>query len=479
MPASGTQTENRETAESPTAVRERPIARRSGPARWLSLPTRLMRREFGIGEASVVLMVSFFSSAVLGALRQALLNRQFGADETAGAYYAAARLPETLFTLVAGGALSSAFIPVLVSTRRGDGAAAAWRLTSLVLNTLVLTLTVLTVLGELLAPFAVRTLLVPGYSDAGKSDATALTRIMLLQPVVLAIGSVVTALLNSRNRFLLPALAFTSHNVGVIGGIGASMIWPSVGIYGPAWGTVAGSVLQVGLMLPGLRGDDLHYRPILDFRDAHLRDVLRLLLPNGLGLAVGFGSSIVDSSFASRLDNDAALPALHNAWLLVGLPVTLAGTAVGQAAFPRLAAHAAAGDIARMRWTLLRILGTAMALALPALIGLVALGAPAIDILFVHGRFHADDGDLTYKALLGYVVGLPAFVATELASRGLLALRDARTPFLTNCCQLVLRIVLCAALVGPFGLVGITLSSTLAAAAETAILLLVLRRRVW
>ena len=438
----------------------------------------LGRREFGVREASLVLMASFFTSAVLGAVRQALLNRQFGADETAGAYYAAARLPEILFTLVAGGALSSAFIPVLIGTRRADGEAAAQRLTGLVLTALVLVLTLAACLGELLAPWAVSGLLVPGYSDDGQATATAVTRIMLLQPVILGVGSVVTALLNSRNRFLLPALAFTSHNIGVIAGIGAAMIWPSIGIYGPAWGAVAGSMLQVGLMLPGLRGDGFRYRPSFGFSDSRLREVARLLLPNGLGLAVGFGGAVVESSFASRLDNEAALPALHNAWLLVGLPVTLTGTAVGQAIFPRLATHAASLDLPRLRATLLRAFGAALALAAPAVVVLVGFGVPVIDVLFEHGRFDADAGDLTYTALLGYVIGIPAYVATELASRGLLALRDARTPFLANLGQLGLRIGLTAAFIGPLGLIGIPLAAAAAAAVETAVLLVFLWRRV-
>ena len=257
-------------------------------------------------------------------------------------------MPEILFTLVAGGALSSAFIPVLIGTRRADGEEAAQRLTSLVLTSLVLVLSVAALLGQIVAPWAVSSLLVPGYSDAGQATATTVTRILLLQPVVLGVGSVITALLNSRNRFLCrPGL--TSHNIGVIAGIGAAMAWPQIGIYGPAWGAVAGSIIQVGLMLPGLRGDRVRYRPMFSFRDPGLREVTRLLVPNGLGLAIGFGGAVIESSFASRLDDEAALPALHNAWLLVGLPVTLTGTAVGQAVFPRLATHAAALDLPRLR----------------------------------------------------------------------------------------------------------------------------------
>ena len=318
----------------------------------------------------------------------------------------------------------------------------------------------------------------PGYSDNGQATATTVTRIMLLQPVVLGVGSVITALLNSRNRFLLPALAFTSHNIGVIAGIGAAMAWPSIGIYGPAWGAVAGSMIQVGLMLPGLRGDRVRYRPSLSYRDPRLREVARLLVPNGLGLAIGFGGAVIESSFASRLDDEAALPALHNAWLLVGLPVTLTGTAVGQAVFPRLATHAATLDLPRLRATLRRAIVSAVALVLPAILILVAFGVPLIDVLFEHGKFDADDGDLTYTALLGYVVAIPAFAATEIASRALLALRDARTPFLANLGQLGLRFGLTAAFIGPLGLIGIPLAAAAAGAVETAVLLAIVWRRL-
>jgi len=87
----------------------------------------LLTRELYIAEASFVLMASFFFSALLGAVRQVLFNGQFGAGGEASAYYAAARLPDALFSLIAGGALSSAMIPVLLSTRREDGAAEAFR----------------------------------------------------------------------------------------------------------------------------------------------------------------------------------------------------------------------------------------------------------------------------------------------------------------------------------------------------------------
>ena len=158
----------------------------------------LLTREFTIPEATVLLAVSFFISAALGAIRQVLFNAEFGAGSEASAYYAAFRLPDTLFSLIAGGALSSAMIPILLSTLHEDGAAAARRLTGLVLTSLLAVFAVLVFVGELFTPLFVNNLLAPGFDNETSELATNLTRLMLIQPVILAVGSVATAVLNSR-----------------------------------------------------------------------------------------------------------------------------------------------------------------------------------------------------------------------------------------------------------------------------------------
>ncbi|MBX6341690.1 MAG: hypothetical protein IRY97_04475 [Thermomicrobiaceae bacterium] len=136
---------------------------------------------------------------------------------------------------------------------------------------------------------------------------------------------------------------------------------------------------------------------------------------------------------------------------MVGLPIALLGQAVGQSAFRRLAAHAAAGEWLAMRATLLRSLGAAVALALPALAGLLALGRPAIRILFEHGKFDAAAGDLTYRVLAVDALALPAYVGTEVITRGPISLRDTRAPLVTNSLQLAPRAGLIALLLGALG----------------------------
>ena len=446
------------------------VAPRCGWARF----TRLLTREFGIADGAVILMASFFLSALLGSVRQILFNAQFGTGMEANAYYAAFRLPDTLFSLIAGGALSSAMIPVLVSTAREEGAAAAARLTNLVLTTLLALFALIVLIGEVLAPVFVTHLLAPGFDAATGRLTISLTRIMLVQVLVLAAGSVAIAVLNSRSQFLLTALSFASHNLTLIAGILVARAYPAIGIYGPTFGVVAGAVLQVVILMPGLRARDFRYRPVWDLADRHLRAVIRLLIPNGLSAGVSYAGFIVDTAFASEAREAAGLPALHNAWLLVGLPVALLGQAVGQAAFPRMARYAAARDWPAMRRTLLWALAGVIVLALPALLALLLLGRHTIHVLFEHGKFDDAAGTLTYAVLIAYALGLPAYVMTEVITRGLIALRDTRTPLVTNTLQLCGRAGLVMLLLDTTGVVAIPIAHATTSAVETLLLGIVL-----
>lgn len=442
----------------------------------------LLTRELSIAEATFVLMASFFVSAMLGAVRQILFNAAFGAGPEANAYYAAFRLPDTLFSLIAGGALSSAMIPVLLRTKQEEGAAAGWRLISNVLTALLAVFAIVVLIGEIFTPFFVTRLLAPGF-DAPTGELTvALTRIMLIQPLILAVGSVATAVLNSRNQFLLTALSVASHNVALIAGILAARANPALGIYGPTLGVVGGAVLQILILLPGLLERGAQLRPQIDLRDPRLREVTRLLIPNGLSVGVNYAGFILDTAFASKAPQLAGLPAIQNAWLLVGLPIALLGQAVGQSSFPRLAAHAAAGEWRAMRVTLLRSLGAVLALALPALLGLIFLGRTVIRILFERGKFDAAAGALTYEVLVAYAVALPCYVATEVLTRGLIALSDTRTPLITNSLQIAGRAALLTLLIGQIGILAIPAAFAITASIEAlllgAVLLLRLRRLI-
>ena len=458
---------------SPRGILRRVQVIRPAIPRDISLKN-LLTREYSVAEASFILMASFFLSAALGAVRQVLFNAQFGVSSEANAYYAAFRLPDTLFSLIAGGALSSAMIPVLLNAKQKEGEAAGWRLISVVLTSLLSVFALLILAVEIFTPALVTRVLAPGF-DAETSDLTiTLTRIMLIQPMILLLGSVATAVLNSRNQFLLTGLSVVSHNISLIASILSLRLFPNLGILGPTAGVIGGAILQALILSPGLRGNGFSVGILFDLANQRLREVVRLLIPNGLSVGVNYSGFIVDTSFATRAADPAGLAAIYNAFLLVGLPIALLGQAIGQATFPRLAAQAEAGNWSEMRRILLRSLGASTALALPAVGALLLLGRPTIRILFERGEFTSAAGDLTFSVLVAYAIALPAYVATEVITRGLISLRDTRTPLFTNAGQLILRIVLISLLLGSMDVVAIPAAFAISATIETLTLATVL-----
>ena len=465
----------------PSGILRRVQVIRPAIPRSLSL-RNLLTREYSVSEASFILMASFFLSAALGAVRQVLFNAQFGVSQQANAYYAAFRLPDTLFSLIAGGALSSAMIPVLLNARQKEGEESGWRLISVVLSSLLLVFALLILAVEIFTPALVTRLLAPGFDAATSELTVTLTRIMLIQPLILLLGSVATAVLNSRNQFLLTGLSIVSHNVSLIASILLLKLFPNLGIFGPTIGVIGGAILQALILSPGLRGDGFSVGILFDLANQRLREVVRLLVPNGLSVSVNYAGFIVDTSYATRTVDPAGLAAIYNAFLLVGLPIALLGQAIGQAAFPRLAAEAEAENWNGMRRMLLRSLGAAVALALPAVGALLFLGRPTIRILFEHGEFTSAAGDLTFRVLVAYAIALPAYVATEVITRGLISLRDTRTPLFTNTAQLILRILLISVLLNSVGVVAIptafAISSTIETLTLATVLFLKLRRKL-
>lgn len=396
-------------------------------------------RRFSITEAAFLFMLAYLASRGLGVIRQTIFNDLFGTSSAANAYYAAVRLPETLFDLIAGGALTHAFIPVFLSYEKDHGQREAWRLTSLVFNVLLVALTILVLISEFVAPTFVAQLLVPGYTPAEQALTTTLTRIMLLQPLILGLGTVATAILNSKRQFLLPAVSLAIYNFGLIGGLLFSLAIPSVGIYGPTYGILAAAVFQVLVMLPGLVKQKFHYTFTWNIKHPGLREVMRLLGPNVIGVVIASTGFIIDTNFISFMHDKASLAAAHNAYLLFALPLTLIGQAIGQAALPQLAALASSGHFVRLRITLLKLIVSALVFCAVAALLLYLFGKPAIHLLFQHGAFGAHSAALTGTALLGYAFALPGLAIAQLLVLGFYAQKDARTPLVGDVLALVVR----------------------------------------
>src|SRR6266702_2062448 len=293
-----------------------------------SLRSFRIDRNFSVGGVSIakkafLLMTAYLASKGLGVIRQVLFNSLFGTGPDATAYYAAIRLPDTIFNLIAGGALTHAFIPVFLSYEKKYGEREVWRLTSLTFNVLLVALTVFVLVAEFVAPAFVNSVLVPGLPPHERDLTTALTRVMLLQPLILGLGTIATAILNSRRQFFLSALSIAISEFGLIGGLLCSRAVPGVGSDGPTFGLLASAVCQVAVQIPGVMKQGARYTFTWELKHPGLREILRLLGPNVLNVGVGSASAIMVTFFASYLSDQSSLAALHNAFALFTIPLTL------------------------------------------------------------------------------------------------------------------------------------------------------------
>lgn len=443
-------------------------------------------RRFSIVEAAFLLMLALLASRGLGVVRQVIFNAVFGTGPDANAYYAAYRLPDTLFNLISGGALTSAFVPVFLSQERQAGEREAWKLASLVFNILLVATTIIVLIGEFVAPTFVSKVLVPGYVPAQQALTTTLTRIILLQPLILGLWTIITGVLYSRRQFLLPAVSIAVYNFGIIAGLLVTLTIPSIGIYGPTCGVLVACSLQVITLLPGLQKQHFHYSFTWNIFHPGLLQVLTLFIPNAAAVGVAYLGLIWETRVTSYLPDPASLAALHNAEMLQALPVALIAQAMGQSLLPHLSLQATTGRYVRMRQTAGKVMGMSILLTVPAAIILILLGKPTILILFQHGAFNQHSSDLTNLALIGYAVALPGQAAGNLLASGFFALKDALTPLLTNIFALVSRIGLLIflpmVLKGPMIILSIPLAlagaATLEALLMSVLLLLRLHRRI-
>lgn len=432
-------------------------------------------RERHILANSLLVAASFALAAGMGLVRNMIIARQFGLGEELDAFYAAFKLPDLLFTVVAGGALATAFIPVITTFLAKEDRAGAWRLASAITNLVVIVVSGLATLAALLAPWLVRVLLAPGFSAAQQAETAELMRLVLVSTLFFGISAVQSSVLHSFKQFLLPALAPVVYPLGVI--LGALWLAPEWGVHGLAAGAVLGSLFHLLVKLPGLLRAGFRWWPVLDLRSQPVRRVLVLMGPRVLDLGVFHLTILATTNLASRLA-PGSVSALEWGWEFMQLPETIIGTAFGLVAFPTLADLAARGDNAGLRATLGDALRMVITLTAPATLGLILLGRPLIQLVYQRGAFDPQATEAVYIALTFYAVGLVGHSSLELVARAFFALQDTVTPLLIAVGAGILQVLLALVLMAWLGHGGLALANSVAISLEVVVLLLILRRRL-
>jgi putative peptidoglycan lipid II flippase len=438
-------------------------------------PHRLARSAGLIGIATMM-------SRVLGLVRDVVYAWLFGAGDQMDAFNVAFRIPNLVRDLFAEGAMTAAFVPTFTRYLTVRGRDEAWRLGNLVLTALILATSVVVVIGMVFAG-PITTLFAREYAAVpGKLDLTVqLTRLMFPFLTLVAVAVAFMGMLNSLRHFFVPALSPAMFNVGaIVGALGFVPLMPAVGLHpaaGLAFGTLFGGLLQAAVQWPALRREGFRFRPMLDTRDAGLREVLILMGPGTVGLAAVQINQFVNTVLATG-QGTGAVSWLNYAFRLMYLPIGLFGVSIATAAMPTIAAMAARDDRAGMRDTVSTGLRMMLMLNMPATVGLIALATPIVSLVFERGQFSAADTPATAAALMCYAPGLLGYSAVKIASPTFYALRDSRTPVLVSALSVGVNIVLNLALVRVLGYRGLALGTALSALLNAVVLLWLLRQRL-
>jgi putative peptidoglycan lipid II flippase len=429
-----------------------------------------------LAAASLVVMLGFVTSRILGLIRNMAILSQFGAGREFEAYLAAIAIPDLVFQVLAGGAVGSAFIPVFNSYfARGDQAN-AWRLTNTAMTlAFLVTLPVALLLAALARPL-VEYVVVPGWDAESKDLTSHLMRVMMVSPVIFAVSGFATSVLNSFQKFAWAALAPIFYNLAII--VAALLARPlGFGIEAVAVGVTAGAGLHLLIQIPSLLAQGFRYRPEIDLRLDGVREVVRLMAPRMIGLGVVQVNQLVNVVLASFLVV-GSIGFLNVAWLMIMSPLVLS-MAISTAVFPTLAADSALERREEVRKLFLLSLRMILFLTVPASIGLIVLGEPIIRLFFERGEFGPESTRMTAFALNFYALGLLGHATVEIVDRVFYAFHDTWTPVTVAMGAIVANVLLSLALMNsPLNYGGLALANAIAALAEGAALLWLLSKKM-
>ena len=468
----------------------------------------------GIAKAAFIIMLGNIASRLLGVVREQVIAGLFGLTDAADIFSVASRVTTPIYDLLIGGMISAALIPVFSDyADRKEHQSELWLIASVILNLIFIMFAAAVALLVVLAPLLMQ---VYGYGfDVEKQvAAVGLVRVMLTALILMGISGVFTALLYSRRRFGLPALIGAAYNSGII--VVALLLHKQMGVGSLALGIVIGGILQVVVLLPGLKG--MRYSLKLSIRHPAVRRIIILYIPVALGLVVSAVGITIDSNLASRT-GEGNMAAMRYATTLIQFPLGVVATATSFAVLPTLSRYAAtmlgqrtalteeplasvtapepavgaqptlltdhpdadfsgipkgrdsigaeetvssAQDdaLAAYKETLALGLKMMLLMTLPATVGLALLRVPVIQLLFQHGVFGVEDTARTALAFLCYSPGLPAAAVDQLLIYAFYARKNTVTPVVVGVLAVLVYLGVGVSLLKPLGMPGLAIANS-------------------
>lgn len=430
-------------------------------------------------------------SRLSGLVRETILAHLFGAGFIFDAFVLGFRIPNLARDLFAEGALSSAFVPIFTSYLTTRSKQEARELANVVATGIILLVGLGCIAGVIFSPSLVWLLASGFQSVPGKFElAVHMTRIMFPFLLLVALAAQAMGVLNSCNRFGVPALASTFFNVGsIVFGLTLgywAAAWLRISaIEGMAYGVVLGGALQLSWQLPSLWRAGFAYRPSFRFRHPGLIYIARLFGPAILGTAAVQINVMVNTNFASQIWDpvrgfDGPMSWLGFAFRFMQLPLGLFGVAIGAATLPAISRSLVRDNLDEFRHTLSHSIGLVFLLTVPSSVGLAVLGESIIGGIYQGGRFQPYDTHQTAVALSCYALGLAGYAALKVLVPAFYALNDSRTPALIGVVSIAVNWFTASYLIHhtSWGHASLAFSTSVVALFSFVILFAILRRRI-
>ncbi|RJQ48016.1 MAG: murein biosynthesis integral membrane protein MurJ [Nitrospiraceae bacterium] len=431
-----------------------------------------------IAKAAGLMSAATFISRILGFIRDMIFALYFGATGVSDTFFAAFRIPNLLREFFAEGSMSSAFIPVLTEYREKHGEQEAKRLVRIAFTFIIIAVGVICIAGIAAAP-AIVTLIAPGFlSSPDKFSLTVLlTRIMFPFLLFISLAALVMGALNTKKVFFVPALAPAMLNVTLIASIIFFESRTEHPIMAAAIGVMVGGFVQFAFQLPAFFRNKYSLGFDATFSHPGLKRIAVLLVPATLALSVNQINIVVSNILASFLPA-GSITYLFYSMRLIQFPIGIFGVAMGVAVLPTLSAHAVKGDMDSLRSDFSFALRMLFFITIPAMIGLIALREPIVNLLFQRGKFEYAATLGTSQALLYYSLGIWAIVGVRIVTACFYSTQDTKTPVKIAVLAMLTNVILGLLLLKPMKHNGLALANAVAATVNFSVLFFMLRKKL-
>lgn len=426
-----------------------------------------------VGAAAIVGFLSF-ASRIVGLVRDRILLGQFGAGDVLDAYYAAFKLPDLLFGLLVVGSLSASFIPIFskyfhAMTRRDR----AWAFTSNTLNLLAIAMAAVSVV-LFAAAEPLSELIAPGFDAVKRGLVADMTRVMLLAQFLLAISVVFGSVLQGLKRFLLFSLAPIFYNVGII--FGAVYLTGPLGSIGLAWGVVLGAFLHLLVQLYGVLSAGYRWAPLLDWKDADTKEMIRLTGPRMLGIAVNQINFVILTIIATTLAV-GSVTVFQVAYNIQFFAIGIFGVSYAIAVFPQFVEEVERNDLKALVGTFSHAVRQVLFFMVPMMVVFLILRAQIVRVVAGAGQFDWAATILAADTLAFFTFSFVAQSLIFILSRAFFAFRDTMTPLVAGVVSAILSLIAALWFSQEFGVVGLAMAFSISAIVNLALLWVPLRLR--